>query len=170
MVRLNVILLIMLAAVGCDQRPFGDRYALAVRSGFVLIPESVQLDQMYEACDHMISSGPSPRWTSVAYFKGRYVLSMQAPVEVKAAFDEITEVVGEKTFRLWEVGEVSEDGREASIRNDIEISATDFEKLRRNKGDFSVIGIELVDEPVPGFDKFQASRQRNVVPIKPATK
>ncbi len=142
-----------------------ENYKKAVKSGFVLIPESLQIEKLFGDSDHFISySGPNvgQDWNTEVFFGGRYTLTMQVDVKTDSSgpgFSKITSVVGKPTFYLNELRsiDISPDGSAsgAESANGWQFDADKWAKVVEAKGDFSVIDITLKkDAPLKGFKEY----------------
>jgi hypothetical protein len=158
--------------LGCGGLGFDiESYKNAVRSGFDLIPESVEMEQKLGECDHFIQ-GDGKLWNSEVHFGGRYVLSMQVPIEVNLQFSRVNRVTGEPRFYFFEVERVFVDGgnmgadfRGASQR---EFGTEEWRAIVDGGMDFRVIGITIHPEPVPRFEEYVAAAQAPRVQVRPA--
>ena len=138
-----------------------------VPSGYRMIPEATQIDDLLGPGWHQLSNYDEPdfaEWQTEALFAGRYQLSMWVRVRVDRSSGRVTEVVGEPQFRLLEIIEIR-DSREVSYNGNQqrEFGADQWRQVVKAKGDFSVIGIELDrNNPVVGFDRYKAEPRNGI--------
>ncbi len=158
-----IIVVVVAFASSCGHpRTFNiQNYTRAVKSGFSKIPEALQIESLFGEADQFISySGPyvPQKWNTVAYFDGRYILSMEVEVETNSEFSEITKVVGEPHFFLWEADQIviEADGQpDTKYSRDLRFGLSDWKKVFAAKGDFSVIGITIKkDQPLANWDAY----------------
>ena len=132
-------------------------------NGVSQIEPARQMEESFEDCRHYITYGDGPLFNSVAYFGGRYVLTMQAPVRIRSRYSGT--MAGEPAFYLSEVreGSISSSGESgASFSRSIQFGMAEWEQVYRNKLDFAVIGFELNNSPVANFRRYaDACRQSN---------
>jgi hypothetical protein len=132
-----------------------------VPSGYRMIPEATQVDDLLGPAWHRLSNYQEPdsaEWQTEALFAGRYELSMRVRVRVDRSSGRVTEVVGEPRFLLLEIKEIR-DSREVRYNGNHqrEFGVDQWHQVVRAKGDFSVIGIQLDrSNPVFGFDRYKA--------------
>jgi len=150
------------------------RYAQAVKSGFKKIPEAMQIERLFGEADHFISySGPevSQDWNTVAFFGGRYILTMQVEIETNASFSEVTNVLGEPKFYLWEIGQVivsPRGGVEGKFAGSWTFGLKEWKKVVEAGGDFSAVGIIIKkDQPVKSFDAYVKGQREPRVRVRP---
>lgn len=131
------------------------------KNGLAQIQPAEQMDRLYDNCRRYITyGGPSTSiWNSVAYFGGRYELTMQVSVEIESATSG--HMTGEPKFRLLEVTDVesSPSGQVgASFGRNFNFGLVEWQKVFAADGDYSVIGFEINrDPPVPDFEAFAKS-------------
>lgn len=132
-------------------------------NGLSQITPARQMDELYDDCRRYITYDGNfrPEFNSVAYFGGRYELTMQVPVEIKSASSG--SMIGEPRFHLHEVSDVSVsptgEGAGASFSRDFKFGLPEWEKVYQAKGDFSVIGFTINPTPVPDFEKYTAAER-----------
>jgi hypothetical protein len=130
-----------------------------VSSGYRMIPEAQQIDDLLGPAWHSISNYQEPdlaEWQTEALFAGRYELSMWVSVRVDRNSGRVAGVVGEPRFRLLEIEEIR-NSREVSYKDQREFGLDQWRQVVRAQGDFSAIGIQLDrSRPVSGFDRYKA--------------
>ena len=150
-----------------------------VPSGYRMIPEATQIDDLLGPAWHRLSNYQEPdsaEWQTEALFAGRYELSMRVRVQVDRSSGRVTEVVGEPRFLLLKIKEIR-DSREVRYdgNHQREFGVDQWHQVVRAKGDFSVIGIQLDrNNPVFGFDRYtavtrtgiQMRSEHNAAPIR----
>jgi hypothetical protein len=154
-----------------------ENYKKAVKSGFKMIPEAMQIEKLFGEADHFISySGPGVRqdWNTEVFFRGRYTLTMQVDVKTEPAgaeFSKVTSVVGEPKFFLHEVSKVtlSPSGSvETDFSKEWKFGLNDWKKLVDANGDFSAIGITIKkDQPVENFPKYVDGERSPRIKVRP---
>ncbi len=149
-------------------------YTRAVKSGFSKIPEALQIESLFGEADQYISyNGPyaPQKWNTEAYFSGRYTLSMEVEVETNSAFSEITKVVGEPRFFLWEADQIiiQPNGQpETRFSPGWQFGLSDWKKVVAAKGDLSVIRITIKEnQPVQNFDAYIQGERRPRIKVRP---
>jgi hypothetical protein len=133
-------------------------------NGVAQIEPAAQMDKLYDDCRHYITySGRDTvsTWNAVAYFGGRYVLTMQVPVEIESR--NTGKIVGEPRFYLLEVEKVSISASgqvSASFSRGHQFGSGEWQTVFRSHGDFATIGFQMrTSAPVVGFDSYaRASR------------
>jgi hypothetical protein len=131
-------------------------------SGVVQIEPAMQMNHLYADCRHFISYGLNnvPLFNSVAYFGGRYELTIQVPVDIESASSGAT--IGEPRFYLLEVGQVtvSRSGQiGARFTRTLTFGRTEWELVCLADGDFSMIGFNVNTTSAPNFQRYvDASR------------
>ncbi len=121
------------------------------------------MDQLFSDCRRYITySGRDSvsTWNSVAYFGGRYELTMQVPVAIESSTKG--RISGEPRFYLNEVSsvEISPSGQVgATFSRNFNFGLTEWETVYKADGDFGAVGFEVNSLPVKGFDAYaKASR------------
>jgi len=163
---------------GCIQSGYNAaNYQSAVRSGFSQIPEALQIEELLGTADHFISGqrgrDGARTWTTVVYFEGRYVLSMQVKVRTDADFSTIVEVVSDPQFTLHEVSQVDDYGGNigASFKGSSEkhFGRAEWQKLVASHGDWTGIGINIVrGKPIRRFDEYVQAKRDDLIVVRPA--
>lgn len=133
-------------------------------NGVAQIEPASQMEEVFEDCRHYITySGDhtSPIWNSVAFFGGRYQLTMQVPVQIRSAAEG--RMAGQPQYLLLEVERVDHtpDGRvQTSFGQNIRFGPDEWRKVYEADGDFSAAGFKIGDRPpVTGFDDFAAAHR-----------
>lgn len=134
----------------------------AVSSGRATIPHVQQFERLFPGSLHSISYstgeyGP-PTWNSKAALHGRYVLTMQMPLEISRERRSRIVSHGKPTFYLMEIKSVANtpDGRVEVLSGPTHATfgPAEWDKIVRSGGDLSVLGLEIrKGEPVPGFEQ-----------------
>jgi hypothetical protein len=147
-------------------------YIETVLSGIERIPAAQQIEELIGDSDHFITHfgfGEQPlTWNTEVYFHQRYRLALQVKVMVDYQQNRVVEVVGEPKFYMREIENIIpiEGGRyHAKIGTNWNFNLKDWEKVVEASGDFSSIGIELTDEPLPYFDELVAGVRKSRIKI-----
>ena len=132
-------------------------------NGVELIAPARQMEELYDDCHHFISYGQNrvPLFNSVAYFGGRYKLTMQVPVEIQS--DTMGSTNGSPEFYLNEVEsvDISPSGQTgASFSDGLNFGYAKWQKVYDSNGDFDKIGFTIDPTAVPNFDKFSNASLR----------
>lgn len=141
-----------------------------VPSGYRLIPEAKQIDELFGPAWHKLSNYREPNlaeWQMEALIAPRYELSMRVSVRVDRSSGQVTEVIGEPQFSLVEIAEIR-NLREVQYKGDhsYEFGLEQWQQVVRAQGDFLAIGIQLdSNHSVPGFDRYKAA-PRNGIQIR----
>lgn len=126
--------------------------------GVAQIEPASQMDAMYDDCRHFITyeGNHDTVWNSVAYFGGRYELTMQVPVAIRSS--TTGKMTGEPRFYLNEVSDVSisPSGQiGASFSRNREFGPAEWKKVLEAKGDFGAIGFKMnTGPPIKDFDAY----------------
>jgi len=140
---------------GCSD--LADRHRQAVQSGRRL--QVIQeIDRLFpDKTQHFIGhTGGVFRWNSEVLLHDRYVLTMQAIIEVNPSFTEVQRFIEEPKFYLVEIGTIRK--TPSGQWNTIGVSQEIFGIHKWNmlvaaNGDFRSIGIELKkNQPIVNFD------------------
>jgi hypothetical protein len=138
-----------------------------VSSGYRVIPEAKQIDELFGPAWHKLSNYQEPdiaEWQTEALIPPRYELSMWVPVRVDRNSGQVTEVIGKPQFRLVEVAEIR-NSREVQYKGDhpYEFGLEQWHRVVGSQGDFSAIGIQWDrNRPVPGFDSYKAAPRNGI--------
>ena len=121
------------------------------------IEPASQMDQLFDDCRHYITYGRDSIsiWNSVAFFGGRYHLTMQVEVAIESSSKG--QMSGQPRFYLNEVGKVSisSSGQVgAEYSNNLEFGPAEWKKVFNANGDFGAIGFAIKGRPVKNFDTF----------------
>lgn len=171
---LTVAFCMTVVFVSCKDIHFTrEGYIKAVRSGFKLIPEAQQIEEILGDSDHFISYNGSlelgNEWNTEVFFGGRYCLTMQVPVKMDRAFDRVLAVLGPAKFDLVEIERIDDDGLvRYNPKAERRFTATEWAKIYKAKGDFSVIGIKLKKgPPVKNFEKSVGQVRKDRIKVRP---
>lgn len=133
-----------------------------VRHGRESINTVREFDALFPNATHFISywtgTHGDPMWNSEIGLHGRYILAMQADIDLNLIRSRVSNF-GPPKFYLSEVESVEHmvDGRSAIKQREVAghlCDGADWEKLVNAHGDFHVLGIDLkIDQPVPGFER-----------------
>jgi len=117
--------------------------------------------------DHFISNFGSkahaPTWNSVAYFGGRYELSLQVNISVNFENCTVKGTTGSATVYLNEVTRIeisTSGGAGARLKGGIggisKLNEHDWKKLIAHAGDWSVVNVPIVTNapPIKDFDEY----------------
>ena len=125
-------------------------------NGVAQIKPASQMDAMYADCRHFITYGPNnvSIWNSVAYFDGRYELTMQVPVQISSSTSG--RMTGQPQFHLREVSAVSvdPDGQVgAKFSREFVFGLAQWKNVVDAGGDFGAIGFKMnTGAPVKDFE------------------
>jgi len=129
------------------------------KQSVALISPAAQLNGFYSDCRNFITynePGGGPTWNTIAFFEGRYQITLQIPVAIQSP--EAGETIGPARFSLLEIEEIDISGdsaASASYSNDWDFGLYQWEKVFAAKGDFSVINIPIVKgQPHERFGTF----------------
>ena len=135
-------------------------------NGLAHIQPAKEIDEIFEDCRHYIvysDKDPRSTWNSSAYFGGRYVLTMQVPVDIESELFGV--VAGIPNYILNEVTSVSisSSGQVgASFGRQFEFGEKEWQKIYESGGEFEQVGFNLESSPVANFMSYAAaSRQSN---------
>jgi hypothetical protein len=163
---------VILAIAACSNRTNMTEYRAVHLSAKQSLPIAVQMEELFGDADHFIthfgfSGQKSNTWNTEVYFDGRYTLTMQVEILINYSKKALV-VSGNPKFYLHEVIKIDHlpDGRiQSKYGMNREFTAEEWTKLYENKGDFSVIGIELRDDPLSGFDEYEQGWRSPRIPI-----
>ncbi len=138
-----------------------------VRSGYTMIPEAKQIDDLLGFAWHRVVNYCEPdiaEWQTEAAFAGKYELTMTVRVRIDRRSGRVTEVIGEPHFYFREIAEIiNSHGAKYRPANGREFGLEQWRQVVRAKRDFSVIGIALDrNNPIPGFDRYQNRDQNGI--------
>lgn len=124
-----------------------------------LITPAAQLNELYNDCRNFISyneAGGGPTWNSVAFFEGRYQITLQLPVAVESPVDG--RGIGPARYLLLEFDRIEISGNgsaTASFSNNWTITPAQWDKVYAAGGDFSVLNIPIIKgHPLENFDAY----------------
>lgn len=159
------------ALCGCSQGNTMSNYVQVMQSGIMHLAWPKEMETLFGEGDHFIthynrSSGPK-LWNSVVFFGGRYVLSLQVPVEIDYSSNRVHRTAGSPKFYLNELEMISIDSNglvSATISRQSVINEDKWSQLVKNRGDWAVIGIKVqTNAPLSEFSKYvQAQRKPRV--------
>ena len=156
-----VIVWACLIAVSLQNRNHQDFAA----NGVSQIAPAAQMDVLFKDCRHSITYGANnvPLFNSVAYFGGRYELTMQVPVTIET--ESSGSMIGRPNFYLNETSAilVSPTGQVgASFSRNLNFGPEKWAQVYNSNGDFGKIGFVVNPTPVPNFKRYtDASRPSN---------
>ena len=125
------------------------------------VKEVREFESLFPGSNHWISYYTGyyghPQWNSEVGLFGRYVLTMQAEVDLNLVRSRIVRFAT-PTFLLVEVSTVETlpDGRTATTYSGLQrdFGLVEWDRLVRASGDLKVLGFEpKTDKPIPGFDR-----------------
>jgi hypothetical protein len=130
------------------------------RNGVSQIKPAKEMNELFADCRHYITYGPNdvPLFNSVAYFGGRYTLTMQVEVDIHSASSGV--IVGKPQFYLNEVAlvTVSASGQVgATFSRSRNFGAAEWIQLFDADGDFSKIGFKVNPTAVTDFERYAAA-------------
>jgi hypothetical protein len=138
-----------------------------VDSGYALIPEAQQIDDLLGPAWHRTSNYTEPdvvEWQTEALFGGRYEMTMMVDLRIDRRSGRVIEILGEPRFLLLEVQEVL-GSRGVNYRGagQWEFTAEEWRQVVKAKGDFAAIGIQLDrHHPVPGFERYRGAPRNGI--------
>ncbi len=177
---IKLICLMTLLISGCDrQAPQSDmkNHVSTCQHGIATIPWAKQMDDHFGRAqvDHFITHYGSTRqplpWNSQVHFGGRFILSMQVPVNVDYTTNQVS-IAGAPEFYLHAVDTVEQlpDGRHSSsYASDLQrvFDEAKWKQLVNHQFKLEALGIPTDEQrSVDGFDGFvNAARQpRQLIP------
>ena len=134
-------------------------------NGVSQIEPAMEMDRLYADCRHYITYGREdvPFFNSVAYFGGRYQLTMQVPVDIDS--ETSGKMSGEPQIYLNEIAKitVSPTGQiGASFSRNLDFRSAEWKQVLNADGDFGAIGFDIKTTPVGNFQLYaDASRPSN---------
>jgi len=165
-----------LAGSACSHNgDFLTRYKSAVQSGFVQIPESLEIEELFGPADHFISSknrNGLHDWNTEVFFEGRYRLLMQLEVEVDEPFSRVVRVAGEPEFHIWEVRKVDyypsgQVGASFNGSKEVSFGRKEWDDLRNANGDLRAVGLSVDTSSVVGFDDYVKAVRKDRIEVRP---
>jgi hypothetical protein len=160
---------ISLLVGGCS--PSMNDYKDTVRDGIKTVSHVQEIKQMFPSAptDHFIGQSGFDKnigiWNTVVYLYGRYEMDYQVDVIVDYKNNRVSKMEGIPQFRLMEVA--PNHPVVGTFTSGHTIFEKDWEKVVAAKGDFSVIGINLItNSPVAGFDDYVHSWRKNRVQVE----
>jgi hypothetical protein len=117
------------------------------------------MEQLYGDGDHFITeygfaSGPR-QWNTEVYFYRKYTLTLQVDVIIDYNSHTVRKTASAPIFYLDEVKSVDPTDHSATYSHQWKLNETQWEKLVRAKGDWSVLDIPVkTNQPVDGFDEY----------------
>jgi hypothetical protein len=130
-------------------------------NGVAQIEPASQMNQLFGHCRNYITyagGASTSEWNAVAFFGGRYQLTMQVPVDIESRTKG--HATGEPRFYLNEVSAVDiSSGRVmASFSRSITFGPAEWNRVLESGGDFSTIGfIVKTGPPAKHFAEFAKS-------------
>jgi hypothetical protein len=157
-------------AGGCS--PSMNDYKDTVRDGIKTVPHVQEIKQIFPNAptDHFITQYGFDKsvpvaWNTVVYFYGRYEMDYQVDVMVDYEHNRVSKMEGIPQFRLMEVA--PNHPVVGIFTSGHTIFEKDWEKVVAAKGDFSVIGINLItNSPVAGFDDYVHGWRKDRVQVE----
>ena len=149
--RLCLATFFLLVLGGCS----GNKKSRATDNGVTEIKAVREFESLFPDSYHFISyykgEKGTPAWNSKIGLHGRYVLTVQFPIE----FDETRlhpSKSGAAQFHLLELDEINENGT-SYTSHQLRFGAAEWDKLMKSGGNFEVIGYPMIkDEPLSGFE------------------
>jgi hypothetical protein len=156
-----------------------------VRDGVenLILPKEVESLFGMSNVDHFISNFGSktntPVWNSVAYFGGRYELTLQVPISIDYEKCSLNGAVNSAMVVINEVikVDISKSGiAGATLEGEWRLNENLWKWLVKNNGDWTMVQVPIVtNAPVNGFDEFvrqkrEPIRDRKAVFDKPVKK
>ena len=165
------LLLAILCIASC--RFSEDDYEQAVKSGFAVIPQSLEIERFFGEADHFISyfgfKTVANTWNTEVYFAGHYRLTLQ--VDVKISDGTVVETISPAVFYLdeFERFELQANGQVmARIKKNWTFNQADWKKVVSADGDLSVVGVDVVrDKPLEHFEKYVRAFRRDRSRVRP---
>jgi hypothetical protein len=129
------------------------------RNGVSQIKPAKEMNELFADCRHYITYGPDgPLFNSVAFFGGRYQMTMQVAVDIQSASSGV--MVGKPQFYLNEVASVtvSASGQVgARFSRNLNFGSAEWMLIFDARGDFSKIGFKVNPAAVTDFEKYAAA-------------
>ncbi|MFN0198994.1 MAG: hypothetical protein ACKVT0_19780 [Planctomycetaceae bacterium] len=158
--------------LGCGHHMSPSDYEAIVKSACIGVPIAGQIEEIFGDADHFISRlGMGDEiWNTEVFFGGRYSLTMQVEVNVNYSKKTVKQV-GQPKFYVAECTEImiTPSGMTgAKLKPVIEgppLDAKQWIKIYEKRGDFSVLGVTLNEEPLPNFEKYVKNIRKDRIPI-----
>ncbi|MDB5388371.1 MAG: hypothetical protein JWM11_4017 [Planctomycetaceae bacterium] len=125
------------------------------------IEPAAQMNQLFEDCRHYITYAGDdghPLFNTVAYFGGRYELTMQVPVDIHSRASGM--MVDEPKFYLNELRQITVEPSGqvgASFSRNFNFGFAQWKEVYKTNGNWNAIGIDLNPSPVEDFQKYAAA-------------
>ena len=146
-------------------------YVATIRSARTTLPIAVEIERQFGSADHFIThygfrTEKTNIWNTEVFFGGRYTLTMQVEIEIDYGRNTFKPVADPK-FYLLETLDVDSRTEQVHTRfsHDFKFSLEEWMNVYKNKCNFSVIGIDLNNEPVADFDAYIHARRSPRVPV-----
>jgi len=162
------------AVCGCAGSAGGmGGYKATVRSARDALPVAREMEEVFHEVDHFITHygfGKQPLvWNTEAHFGGRYILTMQVPVNIDYGARTVKQS-GSPKFYLVEVTKVDRlsDGRFMASTDGgagMEFTEHEWKEVYESNGDLSVLGITVNEEELPNFKDYVAAVREPRVPV-----
>ena len=121
------------------------------------VAPAAEMDRLFPRCKHFLSygAGDVPLVNSVAYFGGRYQLTMQVPVSIESATKGAA--TAPPRFLLYEVKSFTfhPTGEVSGIRYSDQrgFGRAEWDRFVASGGDLTVLGLDPKAPPLPDFDR-----------------
>lgn len=158
---LATICLLSFGCSGCQNGWDTNDYRSAVRSGRPLIAQAIEMEKQFPKTEHMLimyggTGSAQHEWQTVAFFGGRYELTMTVNVILSSNGKRILRVVGEPMFYLSVCQKIHDDSGGASY---IGSRYQEFGLQRWNEFRDSEFDVKTLDpahdgSTLPNFDTF----------------
>ncbi len=161
-IRIIALTGLALSTGACWSRISLKDYKKTVQSGLKVLPWPLEMEKLYGEADHLIIEYGRDRrptnWQTVVFFNGRYSLTLEVKVEIDYDKSEVLRTVSEPKFYVREYKKIHVESQGGGVSSDMGdqwiLDKTQWEKLSKNGGDWSSIGIPIKSgQPVPGFDE-----------------
>ncbi|MEO7676007.1 MAG: hypothetical protein ABIV39_04500 [Verrucomicrobiota bacterium] len=126
----------------------------------LILPKEVETLFGATNVDHFISNfgGKAPIWNSVAYFAGRYTLSLRFPIAIDYEQCKLDGAINSAQIQINETikVEISKSGvAGATERGQWRLNENEWKWLVKNNGDWSVVNVPIMtNSPIKDFDEF----------------
>lgn len=160
-------IVVLSGTCGCYRQMSPTDYQSAVASGFAVIPQARQMEELFGECNHAITHnprGPSV-WQSNVVIEGRYELAMECKARLSNQLNRVVAMEGAPQFYINEITrvDVEPSGVVAmeSQGQHVTFGLDKWQEIVASNGDLSAAGIVFErGRPVPNVGKY-VERQRD---------
>ena len=157
---LIAVIAVSLFCIGCQHGWDTNDYRTAVRSGRSLVAPALEMEKQFPKTEHMIimyggTGSARHEWQTVAYFGGRYELTMTVDVLLSSDGKTVAKVLDEPKFLLNVCDRITPGGVAlySGTRNQT-FGIGEWTKFRISAYDPKTIDSEYDGSELPNFDTF----------------